>query len=110
MPKKKMRCRSGLRYNEKAGTYDQCMEEHYTEEHDKMTSSIRHKLPPSKFYSTKPALDATATLLRDLGPRFGAPVLHTFCSEVFWDPKIFPLGSQNRRHVQSSRHVLIERK
>jgi hypothetical protein len=36
MPKQKMRCRSGLRYNEKAGTYDQCHGEHYTEEHDKL--------------------------------------------------------------------------
>jgi hypothetical protein len=35
MPKQKMRCRSGLRYNEKAGTYDQCHGEHNTEEHDK---------------------------------------------------------------------------
>jgi hypothetical protein len=31
-----MRCRSGLRYNEKAGTYDQYHGEHYTEEHDKL--------------------------------------------------------------------------
>jgi hypothetical protein len=29
---------------------------------------------------------------------------------LFWDPKIFPLGRQNRRHLRSSRHVLIERK
>jgi hypothetical protein len=29
---------------------------------------------------------------------------------LFWGSKIFPLGPQNRRHVRSSRHVLIERK
>ena len=34
----------------------------------------------------------------------------TFCSEVVWGPNFSPLGSQNRRHVRSSRHVLIERK
>jgi hypothetical protein len=36
MPKQKMRCRAGLRYNEQAGTYDQCCGERYTEEHDKL--------------------------------------------------------------------------
>ena len=36
--------------------------------------------------------------------------MSTFCSEVVWGPKIFPLGPQTRRHVRSSRHVLIERK
>ena len=29
---------------------------------------------------------------------------------LFWGSKFFPLGPQNRRHVRSSRHVLIERK
>ena len=48
--------------------------------------------------------------LRDLAPRDRAPGLHTFCSEVVWGPKNFPLVPQNRRHVRSSRHVLIERK
>ena len=48
--------------------------------------------------------------LRNLAPRLGVPVLESFCSEVVWGPKIFPLGPQNRRPVRSSRHVLIERK
>jgi hypothetical protein len=48
--------------------------------------------------------------LRDLAPRLGVPVLESFCSEVVWGPKIFPLCPQNWRPVRSSRHVLIERK
>jgi hypothetical protein len=48
--------------------------------------------------------------LRNLAPRLGAPVLESFCSEVVWGPKLFPLGPQNRRPVRSSRHVLVERK
>jgi hypothetical protein len=30
--------------------------------------------------------------LRALAPRIRAPVLETFCSEVVWGPKIFPLA------------------
>jgi hypothetical protein len=30
--------------------------------------------------------------LRALAPRIRAPGLHTFCSEVVWGPKNFPLG------------------
>jgi hypothetical protein len=36
--------------------------------------------------------------------------LVTFCSEVVWGPKNFPLGSQIQRHVWGLRHVPIERK
>jgi hypothetical protein len=49
-------------------------------------------------------------LRQDLGPRIRARGLQTFCSEVVWGPKLFPLGPQNRRRVRSSRHVLLERK
>jgi hypothetical protein len=54
--------------------------------------------------------DIVGLALWDPGPRLVGPVLPTFCSEVVWGPKNFPPGSRNRRHVRSSRHVLIERK
>jgi hypothetical protein len=35
-PKKKMKCRVGIHYNETTGAYQQCLQEHYTEEHAKL--------------------------------------------------------------------------
>jgi hypothetical protein len=35
-PKKKMKCRAGIHYNETTGAYQQCLQEHYTEEHAKL--------------------------------------------------------------------------
>jgi hypothetical protein len=67
-----------------------------------------HPRPRPRF-ALRPAGRCPRCTLRDLGPRLGVPVFETFCSEVevaIWGP----LGSQNRRHVRSSRHILIERK
>ena len=35
-PKKKMKCRAGIHYNETTGAYQQCLQEHYTDQHAKL--------------------------------------------------------------------------
>jgi hypothetical protein len=36
VPKKKMKCRAGIHYNESTGVYQQCHKEHYTDQHAKL--------------------------------------------------------------------------
>jgi hypothetical protein len=56
-----------------------------------------------------PPPPSSSPSLQDLGPVLG-PLGSAACRLSVWGPKIFPLGSQIQRHVQSSRHVPIERK
>jgi hypothetical protein len=35
-PKKKMKCCAGIHYNETTGVYQQCWQEHYTDQHAKL--------------------------------------------------------------------------